>query len=259
MKARLELILTASLLALSSPICAAPDPDNAHIADAVRRAMPDTTISAVRPAPVPGLVEVVAGRNVLYTDPQGRFLVIGSIYDLATAQDLTAQRRNEITRISWDELPAADAIRFGHGAQKVAVFLDPDCPWCRRLYEDLHKVDGIEVHAFLFPIEALHAGARDKALRILCAPDPRAALASALQGRALTGPKDCAGAAARIDTVMRFAQAHGVSGTPMFVAPDGRVHGGYLTPQALHAWLEAPAGAAPSQPATPSTTRKEHP
>ena len=258
MKHRFALALAIWLAVESTLTCAAQAPDTARVADAVRRALPGTTISAVRAAPLPGLLEVVAGRNVFYTDVGGRFLVIGSIYDLATAQDLTAQRKSELTRIAWEQLPLADAIRFGSGPRKLAVFLDPDCPWCRKLHEGLHEIDDIEVYVFLFPVEALHPGVREKSIRILCATDPRAALDHALRGEAITGTKNCADAAPRIDTITRFAQAQGIAGTPTLVAPDGRVHGGYLAPDALRAWLDSSTPRATTTNTSPPT-KKEHP
>jgi thiol:disulfide interchange protein DsbC len=232
-------MLAAWLAVVSTRTSAAPESDTARVTAAVRRALPGTTVSEVRAAPIPGLLEVVAGRNVFYTDAGGRFLVIGSIYDLATAQDLTAQRKREITRIVWQQLPLDKAIRIGSGPHKLAVFLDPDCPWCRKLAAALHTLENVEVSVFLFPIEALHPGVQEKSLRILCAANPVAALDRALRGEAVAETKHCADAAPRIDTVMRFAQAHGIAGTPTLVAADGRVHSGYLAPEALRTWLTA--------------------
>lgn len=237
MKRSTVVILAAWLAVVSTHTGAAQESDTERVTAAVRRAMPGTTVSEVRAAPLPGLMEVVAGRNVFYTDAGGRFLVIGSIYDLATAQDLTAQRKSEITRIVWKQLPLDKAIRIGSGPRKLAVFLDPDCSWCRKLHAELHTLENVEVSVFLFPIETLHPGAQEKSLRILCAANPVAALDRALRGEAIADTKHCTDAAPRIDALMRFAQAHGIAGTPTLVAADGRVHSGYLAPEALKAWI----------------------
>src|SRR3972149_3464251 len=101
---RSTVVILAAWLAVISITGTAKESDTARVIAAVRRAMPGTTVSEVRAAPIPGLLEVVAGRNVFYTDAGGRFLVIGSIYDLATTQDLTARRKREITRIVWQQL-----------------------------------------------------------------------------------------------------------------------------------------------------------
>ncbi len=254
MKRSTVVILAAWLAVVSTRAGAAKESDTERVTAAVRRAMPGTTVSEVRAAPIPGLLEVVAGRNVFYTDADGRFLVIGSIYDLATAQDLTAQRKSEITRIVWQQLPLDKAIRIGSGPRKLAVFLDPDCSWCRKLHAELRTLENVEVSVFLFPIEALHPGAQEKSLRILCAANPVAALDHALHGEAVEKTKSCSDAGPSIDTVMRFAQAHGIAGTPTLVAADGRVHSGYLAPEALRAWLTAT-----TQTTTSPSTKKEHP
>jgi thiol:disulfide interchange protein DsbC len=238
-------LLAGLLVILASgltPVVAEPAPSFAAIEQAVRQAMPSTSIDAIAPSPIPGLVEVVAGRNVFYADISGRWLVVGHLYDLTTARDVTAERKAQLARLDWKALPFDAAVHYGEGPLRLAVFSDPDCPWCRKLHQALRQAEGIEVWEIMFPVPALHPDARDKAVAILCDAQPADALMHAMDGTAKDSEPPAADCAERarelVDQAMAFGRAHGVQGTPALVAPDGRVHNGYLPIEQLRTWLE---------------------
>lgn len=226
---------------LSSAV-AEPTQDFATIEQAVRQAMPSTKIDTIAPSPIPGLVEVVAGQNVLYADTSGRWLVVGHLYDLKTARDVTAERKAHAARIDWQALPLDAAVHYGEGPLKLAIFSDPECPWCRKLHQALQHAEGIEVWEIMFPVPALHPTARDKAAAILCQARPAEALSQAMADKTMddTPPAaDCVERAQqRIDQAVAFGNTHGIQGTPTLIAADGRVHNGYLPLDQLKAWLE---------------------
>ncbi len=220
--------------------------DRSAIEETIRKALPNTRIDSVGISAIPGLVEIVAGGNILYSDPTGNYLVVGSIYDMRSATDLTAQRKREVAqmvRIKWEDLPLETAVKYGgQGPTKLAVFFDPDCPWCKRLHEQLSALDDVEVYAIMYPVESLHAGARNKAAAILCHSDPLQALNTVMAGEALpsVSNQSClARSKAAIERVEAFARSHGIHGTPTLVAPDGRVRPGFLQTKPLKAWLNA--------------------
>lgn len=235
----------ASILTILAAIgTAAGDATQGHhaIEQAIHRAMPSTRIDAIRPSPIAGLMEITAGRNVLYADGSGRWLLVGHLYDLETSRDVTAERIDALARLKWEELPLEAAVHYGQGPLRLAVFSDPDCPWCRKLHQALRDVKGIEVWEIMFPVTALHPRARDKAIRILCHPQPDAALTDVMAGRELkneTVEKDCIERAERrVDGALAYAHAHDIEGTPTLVSYDGRIRSGYLPPEQLKAWLE---------------------
>jgi len=217
--------------------------DQSAVEESIRKALPNTQITSIQPAPVEGLVEIVAGRNVLYSDPSGRYLVVGSIYDMQSATDLTAERRTQASAIKWESLPLDAAVKYGgSGPQKLAVFFDPDCPWCKKLHDQLSALKGVEVYAIMYPVEGLHPDARRKAATILCSGNPLKALDAVMAGRALSADADSAcleQASARIAEVEAFARDHNIHGTPTLVAPDGRVRPGFVTEERLKTWLDA--------------------
>ena len=62
----------------------------ATVAANIRAALPATDVQAVSESEIPGLYRFQAGGNTLYADATGRYLLVGHIYDLHTAQDVTA-------------------------------------------------------------------------------------------------------------------------------------------------------------------------
>jgi len=207
----------------------------------VRKALPGTQIKTIQPAPIEGLVEIEAGPNILYADPNGRYLVVGNIYDMHTATDLTAERKSATPVIEWSQLPLDAAVKYSNsGSQKLAVFFDPDCGWCRKLHDQLKTLNDVEIFAIMYPVEGLHPSARSKAASILCASDPLNALDLALSNQTLPESTDAhclKNADEAITQVIEFTQAHNIHGTPTLVSTDGRVRPGFMRAQQLKDWL----------------------
>jgi hypothetical protein len=60
-------------------------------------------------------------------------------------------------RIDFNGLPLEHAIKTvrGDGARQLAVFSDPDCPYCLVLErETLSKIDNVTIYTFLYPAAA---------------------------------------------------------------------------------------------------------
>lgn len=64
-------------------------PSLTAVAVNIRTALPATDVQAVSESEIPGLYRFQAGDNTLYADATGRYLLVGHIYDLQTAQDVT--------------------------------------------------------------------------------------------------------------------------------------------------------------------------
>ena len=164
----------ASLLvawaAVAAPALAQPA---SELPATLKRLYPGTAFDAVASSPMPGLSEVVMGTNVAYVDGSGRYFLFGRLFDMQTQRDLTAERIEQLSAIDFGVLPLEAAIKSvrGTGSRILAVFSDPDCPHCRTLEHALATLDDVTVYTFLYPVEALHPGARDKAIAVWCAPD----------------------------------------------------------------------------------------
>jgi len=203
----------------------------------VQETIPGTSIGDVRKSTdMKGIYEVLMGKTIAYTNKEGKLLIVGHMYDPAHNRDITAERLADLNRIEWKELPLKDAIIYGpKNGLKLAIFTDPECPYCKQLETMLKDMKGIRTYTFLFPLESIHPQARAMAESIWCAKDKHKALINVmLKGKALK-PGTCA---TPIDRNIRLAQKFGINGTPGLISAAGRIMSGApQSPQALRTWL----------------------
>lgn len=212
------------------------------VGNKLRALYPATQFNEIRPSKLDGLYEVVMGKNVGYTDSEGRYFLFGHMFDMQTRQDLTQQRIDEMNKVSFAELPLKDAIKEvrGKGQRKLVVFSDPDCPFCKRLEPDLARLDNVTIYTLLFPIESLHPDAPRKAKSIWCSDDRQAAWRDYMVDNKLpTTNTDCANP---VDRNIRLGQKLGINGTPTLVAEDGRILPGAASADQIENWLNQERG-----------------
>ena len=227
-------LLLVALIA-AAPVLAQP---SSELPAVLKHLYPGTAFDAVAPSPMPGLSEVVMGTNVAYVDSSGRYFLFGRLFDMQTQRDLTAERIEQLSAIDFGVLPLEAAIKTvrGAGSRVLAVFSDPDCPHCRTLEHALATLDDVTVYTFLYPVEALHPGAREKAIAVWCAPDrPKAWSSLMLRGAA----PPAASCSHPIDRIAALGANLRVVGTPTLFAGDGRRAVGAQSAPELDAWLRA--------------------
>ncbi len=181
-------------------------------------------IDEVNKSPMPGLFEVRVGTDIFYTDAKGDFFIQGSLIDTQAKKNLTEERQEKLLFIAFDELPVKDAFTIvrGNGKRKIAIFEDPNCPYCKAFERDLQKVNDVTIYMFLMPI--LGADSTDKSRNLWCAKDRKDAwLDWMLRGKA--APVNSCDTAA-IARNVEFGKKHKITGTPtLFLADGSRVPG----------------------------------
>jgi len=241
-------MLRSTLFALSILIASAPayagapmnqDKLKATIAKNMLRLSPQLVVQDVRPLDtIPGLYEVRVGDNLFYTDASGEHMISGHIFSTATRQDLTQARLEDLNRVDWKILPLKNAVVSGDPKGKpVAVFTDPDCPFCRQLEKVLPNVKGVKIYTFLMPLESLHKHARAKAEAIWCAKDQHKALQDVMLDNKQAGDIKSTICQSPIAENIALAESLGINGTPTLIAGDGRKHAGGFTAEQLEAWV----------------------
>lgn len=231
-------ILLVALLAASSYAGDAPADVAKSIAANLKQRYPATRIDQVVPSPLPGIYEVVMGRNVAFSDAEGRYFIFGHLYDMQSQRDLTAERKEALAKIDWSVLPLENSIKFvsGKGERVLAVFSDPDCPYCKKVEAELAKLDNVTIYLFPFPIQSLHPNAVAMSTVIWCAKDRAQAWRDALTGGKLVGKGDCENP---IAANVALAERLGINGTPTLIARDGRLLPGAASADRISAWLDA--------------------
>jgi thiol:disulfide interchange protein DsbC len=212
------------------------------IGNKLRALYPATQFNEIRPSQFEGMYEVVMGKNVGYTDGEGRYFLFGHVFDMQTRQDLTQQRIDELNKVNFSELPLKDAIKEvrGKGQRKLVVFSDPDCPYCKKLEQELPQLDNVTIYTFPLPLEGLHPDAPRKAKSIWCSAKRQSAWHDYLvSNKQPTANTDCANP---IDRNIQLGQKLGINGTPTLVAEDGRVMPGAASAEQIENWLNQKGG-----------------
>jgi thiol:disulfide interchange protein DsbC len=210
----------------------------ARAVDAIRGLNARLAIDHVAPSPLPGLVEVVVGGQVVYISNDGKYMLQGSMFDLAKKQDLGDAVLAGVRRELLKRVPESDRIVFAApGARhSVVVFTDVECGFCRKFHSQIadYNKAGITVEYLAFPRAGIGSPDYDKMVSVWCATDRRKALTDAKNDRPV--PKgDCANPVA---DEYRLGQRVGLEGTPMILSEDGAVLGGYLPPDQLQSSLD---------------------
>jgi thiol:disulfide interchange protein DsbC len=177
-------------------------------------------IEEVSKTPMPGLFEVrVNGTDIFYTDAEGNYLIQGSLIDTRQRRNLTEERVDKLTAISFDALPFKDAFTIvrGNGKRKLAVFEDPNCGYCKRFERDLQKVDNVTIYMFLYPI--LSADSTEKSKHIWCAKDKAKAWQDWMVRDKPAAVASCDSTA--LDRNVEIGHKHKINGTPTLIFSNG--------------------------------------
>jgi len=215
--------------------------DEAAIRKSFQEKMPEAKLDKVTKTDYNGLYEVLIQGQIVYTDAKGTFFIDGNVIDFKTGANVTEARKAELTRIDFSSLPLDLAIKAvkGNGSRKMAVFSDPDCPFCKRLENELTKVTDVTIYYFLFPIDSLHPNARDKAKAIWCSPDRLKAWNDyMLNGVQPTAATTCETPLAKIDSL---GQKFRINGTPTIYFTNGHKVPGAVPAAQLDKMLSASA------------------
>lgn len=186
-------------------------------------------VLSINNTPINGLYEVVVnGKQITYTNATGQFMLVGDLIDTKEGRSLTEERKAVLNAVDFNSLPFDKAIKEvrGNGEMKLAVFSDPDCPYCKRLEHELVKLNNITIYNFLMPIASLHPDAPRKSVQIWCQPDRTKAWNSWMRdGKAIPKVADCTNPVAQTTAL---GESFGFNGTPTLVFPNGKTQSGYL-------------------------------
>ncbi|HUI62414.1 MAG TPA: DsbC family protein [Steroidobacteraceae bacterium] len=235
------LILLIGVFALASTQAAPSQHDTeARIKALLTERFPGAGIQFVHATQIPGWFEVATESELVYTDERADVLFVGKLLDTRTKVDLTSQRLSEIHSIDFRILPLAEAVKTvrGNGSRTVAIFEDPNCPYCKQLEGQIKDVTDVTIYTFLYPLEKVHPGATKRARAIWCAPDRADAWAKWMQqGVEPTAQAVCTNDP--IDHLQTLGEQLKIVGTPMTFFADGRRVEGVIDRAAMERQLDS--------------------
>lgn len=185
----------------------------------------DAPIKSVARTPIPGLYEVSIGGEILYADEKAQYVILGgNLVDTRTRQNLTEARQSELNKVDFAKLPFDRAFKYvkGNGSRKIAVFSDPNCPYCKRFEETLKssKIDNVTVYTFLYPVLGPDSDAKSKA--IWCAADPVKAWHDWMLDKKAPPAATAKCDDAPVRQNVALGHQYNVTGTPTIILADGR-------------------------------------
>jgi thiol:disulfide interchange protein DsbC len=244
-------LLAESASAFQGPGCMGECADchkltNAEASKLLRADKFGAEITEIKMSPVKGLWEVVFSKEgrtgAAYLDFGKKYLVEGKFTALENLEKEIekSEAARAPKKVDLKKIPLDGAIVFGdkNAAKKIIVFDDPDCPYCKKLHEDMKKIieqrKDIAFYIKLFPLP-MHPDAYEKSKTIICEKSAKL-LEDAFEGKTL--PKATC-KAEEVDNNIKLAGELGLHGTPAIILPDGTLIPGYAPAETLIQMIDA--------------------
>lgn len=195
--------------------------------------IPHTEILQIQLSPVKGLWEVSVDnqgkKGLFYVDFSKKYFLLGPIIEIKSGLNKTMEQMSKLRKVDFSKIPLQTPLVLGNplAPRKVAVFTDPDCPYCANLHREMDKIikerKDIAFFIILFPLRS-HKDAYWKSKSILCQKSIKM-LEDAYARKQI--PKiECANK--EVDENIKLAESLGITSTPSLVFMDGRVLTGSL-------------------------------
>jgi thiol:disulfide interchange protein DsbC len=212
------------LLACAAPISIAQAGES-EIQEKLQKRIPQIgQIQQINKSALPGLYEVVTQDHLFYTDENALYLIDGALYDLKSMRNLTDERSRQLFAIDFNSLPLQLSVKMvkGKGTRKLAIFTDPNCGFCKRLEQELLKIDNVTLYMFLYP---MFPGSEEKARGVWCSKNQVKAWDDLMQRDVMPPVGNCKTPTERVVALGRQLK---VSGTPALIFSDGTINPGYM-------------------------------
>ena len=203
--------------------------DETAIREFFKRRLPAAQVLSIQRLPHGGLYEIAVRRDgetlIYYTDSRANVVLVGgNLIETATDRSLTEERLRQLTAIDWKGLPFRLAIttRRGDGRRQIAIFSDPNCPYCKKFEKDLAALDNIVIHIFMYPVVRPESVAVVKS--VWCSKDRAKAWNDLmLKNIEPTASSDCENP---VEELIALGRRLGATSTPTWYLPNGQKHTG---------------------------------
>lgn len=174
-----------------------------------------------------GLYEVLVQGQIYYVDPEVTFVLAGRMFDPRTREDLTQKRLDTALKVDFKSLPLDRAVKTvrGDGSRVLVTFEDPNCGYCKRLWQNMAQLNNVTIYTFLYPI--LSPDSHEKSKAIWCSKDRAASWDEHMvQNKApAAAAADCKNP---LEQNVALGRDLGINGTPTLIFADGTRAAGAL-------------------------------
>ena len=196
---------------------------------------PNIHVSNIQTTEMTGLYSASLDQQIIYLDETAQHMFIGSMVRLKDQKNLTKDLVLKQNSIDWKQLPLKDAIKTvkGNGKQQLAIFSDPNCPYCKKLEVELDKLNDVTIYTFIYPLKAQSIAISKS---VWCDPNQAYAWKNLLQKNVQPKEKSCANP---IDRNLELGKKLGIEGTPTLIFGNGlKMVGGRSAEEIQMIWKE---------------------
>ena len=206
-----------------------------------------SSIASIVKAPFGDLYEVAVhgpdGPQLFYVDSAATVIIAGQAIDAKSGRNLSEERVRKLATVKWKALPFHWAIttKRGDGRRKIAVFSDPNCPYCKTFEAHLAEIDDLTVH--IFPYAVLGPKSVEQAKAVWCSSDRVRAWNDLMQRR--IEPAAAPDCDTPIEELAVLGRRLGAASTPTWFLENGERYSGALPLVDLRQLLDRAAAAKP--------------
>lgn len=183
----------------------------------IKKQYPNLKISNIQKTEMPGLYSANLDQQIIYVGEDGQHMFVGSMIRLKDQKDLTKDLVLGQNSIDWNQLPLKDAIKTvkGSGQHVLAVFSDPNCPYCKQLEPELDKLKDATIYTFIYPLKPQSIVV---SRQVWCAPNQSYSWKKLIQQGVRPTVASCANP---IDRNLELGKRLGFNGTPTLIFANG--------------------------------------
>lgn len=197
---------------------------------------PNLKIENIQATDMKGIYSGSMDGQVVYVGEDAQHILVGSMYRLSDQKNLTKDLMLEQNSIDWKKLPLQDAVKSvrGNGKRQIAIFSDPNCPYCKQLEAEINKLNDVTIYTFIYPIKTQSIAVSKQ---VFCEKDPALAWSNLIsKGIQPSSNKSCTNP---IERNLSLGKSLGLNGTPAIVFSNGfKVMGVRSAPEIQQIWKE---------------------
>ena len=179
---------------------------------------PNLKIENIQATEMKGIYSGSMDGQVVYVGEDTQHILIGSMFRLSDQKNLTKDLMLKQNSIDWKKLPLQDAVKTvrGNGKRQIAVFSDPNCPYCKQLETELTKLNDVTIYTFIYPIKTQSIAVSKQ---VFCEKDPALAWSNLIaKGIQPSSKKTCANP---IERNLSLGKSLALNGPPALISSNG--------------------------------------
>ncbi|EHU2137036.1 thioredoxin family protein [Acinetobacter baumannii 25493_8] len=183
----------------------------------IKKQYPNLKISNIQKTEMPGLYSANLDQQIIYLGEDGQHMFVGSMIRLKDQKNLTKDLVLGQNSIDWKQLPLKDAIKTakGNGQHVLAVFSDPNCPYCKQLEPELDKLKDVTIYTFIYPLKPQSIVV---SRQVWCAPNQSYSWKKLIEQGVKPMVASCTNP---IDRNLELGKKLGFNGTPTLIFANG--------------------------------------